>query len=267
MKALRNDEHPILTGEAGRAAQKRGKYIYAFVPATAGPITPDSGIEGERIFTVAHGKTAAVVSDVPPTARLRPERRHLEAHNRVIKQLLAAGTVLPLAFGTVVRSHAALRRVLAVNGNDLESHLHRLHDKVEMGLRVTWDVPNIFEYFVQMHPELRAARDRLLGQRHVPTQDDKIEVGRLFEQTLAADRETYAGIAENALSDSCLEFKRNRCRTEHEVMNVACLVERNAQSRFEAAMLAAAQLFDNNFAFDYNGPWAPYSFVNLTLKR
>ncbi|MBI4472866.1 MAG: GvpL/GvpF family gas vesicle protein, partial [Acidobacteria bacterium] len=145
-------------------------------------------------------------------------------------------------------------------------HLHRLDHKVEMGLRVTWDVPNIFEYFVQTHSELRAARDRLLGQRHAPTQEDKIEVGRMFEQALSGDREQYTGIVENALSKSCLEFKRNRCRNEQDVMNLACLVDRDGQSGFEPAVLTAAQLFDNNFAFDYNGPWAPYNFANLSLK-
>jgi hypothetical protein len=30
-------------------------------------------------------------------------------------------------------------------------------------------------------------------------------------------------------------------------------------------VFAAAKLFDNNFTFDYSGPWAPHNFVELEL--
>jgi hypothetical protein len=51
-------------------------------------------------------------------------------------------------------------------------------------------------------------------------------------------------------------------------MSLACLVGRGAgaQAAFEAGVFAAAKLFDNNFAFDYNGPWAPHNFVELDLQ-
>ncbi|MFH1596354.1 MAG: GvpL/GvpF family gas vesicle protein, partial [Pseudomonadota bacterium] len=64
------------------------------------------------------------------------------------------------------------------------------------------------------------------------------------------------------------EIKRNKCRNESEVMSLACLVGRQAgaQAAFEEGVFAAAKLFDNNFAFDYNGPWAPHNFVELDLQ-
>jgi hypothetical protein len=49
-------------------------------------------------------------------------------------------------------------------------------------------------------------------------------------------------------------------------MSLACLVGRNSQGDFEARILEAARLFDNNFAFDYNGPWAPHNFVEVDLN-
>jgi hypothetical protein len=49
-------------------------------------------------------------------------------------------------------------------------------------------------------------------------------------------------------------------------MNLACLVERPAMPQFESRVFEAAQQFDNNFAFDYNGPWAPHNFVEIDLK-
>jgi hypothetical protein len=48
-------------------------------------------------------------------------------------------------------------------------------------------------------------------------------------------------------------------------MNLACLVERAAMPQFESRVFEAARQFDNNFAFDYNGPWAPHNFVEINL--
>jgi hypothetical protein len=138
---------------------------------------------------------------------------------------------------------------------------------VEMGLRVSWDVPNIFEYFVNTHKDLRAARDRFLGPYQNPSQEDKIELGRLFDHLLNEDRQNFTEKVEEILSGYCREIKRNKCRTESEVMSLACLVGRNAQARFEEGVFEAAKLFDNNYTFDYNGPWAPHNFVELDLQR
>jgi hypothetical protein len=30
--------------------------------------------------------------------------------------------------------------------------------------------------------------------------------------------------------------------------------------------LEAAGMFNNDYAFDYNGPWAPHNFVEVDLK-
>jgi hypothetical protein len=49
-------------------------------------------------------------------------------------------------------------------------------------------------------------------------------------------------------------------------MNLACLVKRDAMPQFEADVFEVAKQFDNNFALDYNGPWAPHNFVNVDLE-
>jgi len=41
---------------------------------------------------------------------------------------------------------------------------------------------------------------------------------------------------------------------------------RNCKKQLEEAVFQAARLFDNNYAFDLNGPWAPHNFVEMDLK-
>jgi hypothetical protein len=217
------------------------------------------------VYSISAGRVAAVVSDVAGE-KIRPERVHLAAHQGVLKKLMAESTPLPASFGMVADSPQAVRNMLARNQHELSEQLRRVAGKVEMGLRVTWDVPNIFEYFVNTHPELRLARDRLLGGHREPTQEQKIEVGRRFERLLNEDRETCADRVEAVLAPHCSEIERKKCRHEREVMNLACLVEREATAQFESDVFEAATQFDNNFAFDFNGPWAPHNFVEIDLE-
>jgi hypothetical protein len=175
-------------------------------------------------------------------------------------------TPLPMTFGIIADGPQEIRKILRLNKNAFTEQLRSVAGAVEMGLRVTCDVPNIFEYFVDTHPELRTARDKFLGTYREPTQEEKIIVGRMFERILNEDREIHTERVEAILKERCLEIKRNPQRTEAEVMNLACLVERRVQEDFEAAIFETAKLFDNNFAFDFNGPWAPHNFVRIDLK-
>lgn len=248
---------------------RKGRYLYAII-AGAGDRTYGSiGLEGEEVYTISNGRIAAVVSDLSlgPKTKIRPERRHLSAHQEVLKRIMQAVTPLPMAFGIIADNPKSIQKILSANKKDFVEQLNRVAGKVEMGLRVAWDVPNIFEYFVQIHPELRLARDRYLGTLREPTQEDKIEVGRMFDRILNEDRENHCEKVEEILAPYCFEIKNNPPRNEKEVINLACLVKKEFLKDFETGVFQAANLFDNNFAFDYNGPWAPHNFIDLNLKK
>jgi len=248
-----------------------GKYLYAIVPSTDSAIWQArntgqcAGIDGAAVYCISHGPLAVVVSDVP-NEKIRPERRRLAAHHNILKSLMKECTVLPMSFGIIADGRNAIQRILSLNEAAFEEHLARLEGKMEMGLRVSWDVPNIFEYLVTTHPELRALRDRFFIGGCEPTQEDKIELGRLFGRILDEDREAHTRAAEGVLDRRCFETKRNKPRDEHEIMNLACLIGRDAQKEFEEGVLEAASLFDDNYCFDFNGPWPPHNFVNLELQ-
>ncbi len=242
-------------------------YLYAIVAHSQGcgrygPI----GIDEGEVYSIPAGQLAAIVSDVP-NARLRPERRHLAAHHAVHKCLMrGARALLPMSFGVVADSAQAVRRILTLNRDAFLGQLRRVEGKVEMSLVVTCDVPNIFEYFVRTHPELRALRDRLFGGGRQPSEDDKIELGRLFDRILGDDRAELAQAVVEILAPLCAEIKENPPRGESGVMNLACLVARDGRERFERGVFEAAGRFDDNFSFDYSGPWPPYNFVEVELR-
>ena len=254
---------PPESGSTNAKAQAR-RYLFAIADAADARACTSAGMDEKAVSTITEGRLAAVVSGVSGP-KIRPERRYLARHQEVLKQLLTYTTPLPMSFGIVADDVEAIHKILRRNQRLFLEQLQHVAGKVEMGLRVNWDVPNIFEYFVNTNEELRSTRDRLLGRNRQPTQEEKIELGRLFDRLLGEERESHTERVERILAAACSEVKASKCRNEHEVMNLACLVGRDAQEDFGNAVFRAAQMFDNNFAFDYNGPWAPHNFVDVTL--
>jgi hypothetical protein len=242
-----------------------GTYLYAIIAGPAdrkyGPI----GINDSLVYCISCGAVAAVVSDTMQTS-LRPERRHLAAHQRVLKQLMEDGSLMPMSFGVLANGADDIRRILALNEDTLAEGLHRVSDRVEMGLRVRWDVPNVFEYLVDRHEELRIARDQAFQGGREPSREERIELGRMVEHLLNEDRAVLAEKIEQALSPCCAEIKENKTRDECELASLACLIDRDKEDAFGQGVLEAANCFDGNYCFDYNGPWAPHNFVNVDLQ-
>ena len=247
------------------AAQTCGRYLYAVVDSSMDVDLGSVGIDGGRVYAIHDGQIGAVVSDLP-NERIRPERRRLAAHHAVLKQLMESQTVLPMAFGLVADGPSAIRQILAQNRAAFTEQLERFAGKIEMGLRVSWDVPNIFEYFVSTISDLRLLRDRLFRSGREPSHEEKIELGRIFDRALMEQRANHTEHVLEVLSPLCFEAKENKPRNEHEVMNLACLISRGKQKEFEQGVFAAAQHFDQHYAFDYNGPWPPHNFVDVSLQ-
>ncbi len=225
------------------------------------------GLFDSSVYTVADGELAAVVSDLPQVDKLRPERRHLAAHQGVLSEAIEKNSVvLPVSFGTVADSPEGIKKLLSKYQKDFLREIKRIEGRVEMELRLTWEVPNVFEYFVANHPELKEVRDRIYDGKHEPTRDEKIELGQAFERILEQERENLTGKVEKIISPVCAEMKRNKCRNEHEVMRLACLIGKDDKERFEAAVNEASEMFDDNYTFEFNGPFPPYNFIEVRLK-
>ncbi|HKI18818.1 MAG TPA: GvpL/GvpF family gas vesicle protein [Isosphaeraceae bacterium] len=247
-------------------ATARGRYLYAIVDACADGQTFDFlGLDGSTVYTIGNDGVTAIVSDLT-NHKIRPERRRLAAHHAVLKELMADHTVLPMAFGLLADGPEAVRRILRTNHDAIAEQLDRVRGRVEMGLRVSWDVANIFEYMIACHGELRSLRDQVFRGGRTPSQDDKIDLGRAFDRLLTASRESHLQRVTLALRSHTAEIRSNPPRSEREVLNLACLVERERQQGFEQGVLLLARRFDNNFAFDITGPWPPHNFVDISLQ-
>jgi hypothetical protein len=252
-----------------------GRYIYAIIEddiesawkAGGGlPLTPAPlGFDGRPVYAISTGRVAAMVSDVP-NRPLRPERRNLATHYAILKHLMSRSAILPMGFGTISDSAESILQMLRAHEEAVLGQLSRVEGKMEMGLRVSWNVPNIFEHFVNTHPELRELRDKLFCPGGEPSAQERIELGQLFDRTLNAERTAHTLGVVAALTPACFEIKENTVRGEREVMNLACLVGRKGQAMFEQTVFNAAREFSDAYTFDITGPFPPHNFVELDLR-
>ena len=219
------------------------------------------------MYTITDGRVAAVVSGLA-SSKIRPERANLKAHQAVLKRLIDDTTPLPDGLRHDCRQPPGHpQEFWSGIGAPLRSSSRAWPARWRWGCASPGTCPISSSTSSTRHTELRLARDRLMSARHEFTQEEKIELGRMFDRLLNEDREDHTAKVERVLAPLCAEFKANPCRNEHEVINLACLVKRDAQEAFSAGVFAAAKLFDNNFAFDYSGPWAPHNFVELDLEQ
>jgi hypothetical protein len=259
-----------------------GRYVYGLIRSTEDRDYGEIGLEYDgkagQVTTLRVGGVggiggiggvggiAAVVSPYSAREKVSPVRKNLEPHNRVLREVMKTTTIIPMTFGHVARTAAAVEKTLRENREDIEEELDRVDGKVEMSLKVQWDVDNIFEYFLGADPELATLRDEIFGRSQAPVPSEQIELGRQFEERLNHERDEQTERVVESFRPYFSELKVNPPRDEKMVMDLAFLVERGRLKVFEEQVYQVAGTFPNQYIFDYGGPWAPFNFAGLDLS-
>jgi hypothetical protein len=235
-------------------------YVYAFAGA-AHPLPVDSltGV-GERkppVRLVRHDGLAAVVSDAPE--RLRAKRRDVEAHERVLETLFAAGTVLPMRFGTVAADDEAVEAELASGAKRYRELLERLKGKVEVNLKAVHREEPVLRELLGGSRELRERSDALRASGGGSHQD-KVALG---EQLSAALEDRCSKDAEQLLAE--LRPHTSAAKLGPPVdgcfLNVSFLLGATDREDFEAALSRLRQERSELMDIRLYGPLPPYSFL------
>lgn len=243
-----------------------GRYVYAFLRRADLADTLDTapaGLGDQALEIVGSSEFAAVVSPSEAT-KIRPQRKNLAAHQAVVGWLTNQCSVLPVAFGLIADDSQAVENLLTVHADALDNQLALVDGRVEMSLTLRWAVDNVFAFFVQRNEGLQLASQKIASGE--ASRDEQIEMGRQFETLLSTERDSHFDRVMAELDGLIAETDRQPERDEFDIFRVACLIERSKVEEFSDRIFKTAEGLDDNFAFALNGPWAPYSFVNLSLS-
>ncbi|QSQ28321.1 GvpL/GvpF family gas vesicle protein [Pyxidicoccus parkwayensis] len=235
-------------------AEESPQYLYGVV-RTAGDL--DFGLIGlgvppADVRAVREGDLAALVSTSPALV-VDPTRAHLLVHQRVTEAVLREHTLLPVAFGTVLRSEAQVRELLRSEHDALSGALAALEDKVELGLKVLY------------HREHLTRRleldDATLCRREDESEaDHEHRMGAAVQDRVERD---MAALLEG-LRPLAFASRTSPPVGDRMLLNASFLVGRDWVESFEARVKSLAARWDT-YAFRFTGPWAPYSFVDVRL--
>lgn len=245
--------------------QSVGCYIYGIVrSADASRLNSDrpAGLNESSLDVIAVGGVAAIVS-LSENVRLRPQRKLLAAHQRVVDWISNQSSMLPVAFGLIADDEEAVRGLLEKHQEVLLEQLELTDGRVEMTVTLKWSVENVFQYFVEQSEELKIARETVAAGG--ASRDDLIAVGQLFEKLLQQQREELTAKVIAGFSGLVIDVDQQNAKDEAEIFRASFLVSRNQVEEFEQRVYEVASKFNENFSFSFNGPWPPYSFVKLNL--
>ncbi len=215
----------------------------------------EPGLEGASVFSLTCQDIAAVVSSLT-TSAVSPTEDNLWRHEAVVEALMADRTVLPMRFGTLLANEAAIQAVLVAHYTDFVASLDRVRGRVELGLRVLWEMADSSRQpsAICHQPSAMSGRAYLMARLEE-------------ERQRQARRQRAEALAEelNApLSRLAVDSTRQVLVTPGLLLTAAYLVEREQVAAFrqEVEALSAA---NPTLRFLCTGPWPAYNFVTATV--
>jgi hypothetical protein len=239
---------------------RRSVYVYGLAPAAVTLPERLVGVGGRPVSAVPlDGFTAVVSEDVDE--REFGVADDVLAHTRVLDRVAETATVLPLAFGSFVRSAAELDDALRPAWEESRSALAGVDGAVQFTLTVRYEEQAALAELVATDKRVARLSKATAGTPEDVRRAEKLELGRLvvagLERKAVEDAQRILA-AVRPLTRAVVERER---REPDEVIELAALVDRDATDSFESECERLAQAFAERARFRLLGPQAPYDFV------
>lgn len=242
-----------------------GTYVYGIVRASQSALPGDLEGVGDPprpVRVLGQGELAAIVSDAP--RELRPKRRDLLAHQRVLDEAGAAGVVLPMRFGSTAPDDATVTAVLAERADRFLERLHALDGTAEYNIKANHDEEAVLHLVMAAHDDIRslAQANREAGGG---TQEERMRLGEMVAAAVQEREATDAELLHQALAPMAKDVSAGSPSSGW-LANLSFLVDRPAAERFLTAVDAFREEHPH-LELRVNGPLPPYSFAEPPASR
>ncbi len=250
-------------GGAKRRKARTAYYVYGVVPADVDVAAEAMGVGKPpgTLGAVPQNDIAALISEVDPTEPLgTPE--DLMAHQRVLDAAAHEVPVLPLRFGAVLRSRAAVAdEFLAPHHDEFVAALAELEGLCEYIVRGRYDQAALLTEILRENPEAARLAEKIRGTDEQQTRDLRISLGEVISAAIAARRERDTAAAVQTLDRYCERSQVNEPTHEEDAVHLAILSPRRNQAEVEQAVGELASAWKGMVSLRLLGPLAPYDFV------
>jgi len=231
----------------------------AIGPLGTSPLESPTKVAADGLACVIGPCPGADASPLPKDELVR----RLLVHQRVVEHVMRARAVLPVKFGTVLRSSQEALDLLAQGRQQFLGALESLSDKVEIEVAATWDLDLALRE-TGAEEEVMRARQAL---SQPPTLEDKLRLGQVVKACLDRRRNSFRLRMVSLLQPLALGVVQHALLTDRLVMNVAFLLERAILLQFEERVRRLDAMFDGQITFRVIGPLPPYSFSTVEVTH
>lgn len=245
-----------------------GIYVYGIVP---GDVRIDEGTKGvgdppAEVRVIEQGDIAALVSPLT-TDKPLGSPQDLQAHARLLDAAAAEMPVLPLRFGAVLSGEDSVRdELLAANRDDFHAALDELDGKAEYIVKGRYDNDAILNEILEESDQAAQLRERIRGKPEDATRQERIALGELINNAIAAKRDADTRQVTKVLTDRGMQVSVREPSHEEDAVHVACLAETARQSDLETLVGELADKWSGRVKMRLLGPLAPYDFVSTTRR-
>lgn len=255
---------PPDTDSSTGAGEKTGYYVYGILPGDVELTEEVRGIGDREVRLVRDGDLAALVSEVELLGPLGTAE-DLEAHKDILDSVAAGAPVLPLRFGAVVTSEdAVISELLDPHRDEFAAALDELEGRTEYMVKGQYVESAILTEILSTDSEAGQLGEQIRGQDADATREERIRLGEIISNAIAAKREDDTQLLVSRLADHSVASVVREPTDELEAVHVAFLVDEDEEDEFVQAAEDLEADWEERAELRILGPMAPYDFVGAT---
>jgi hypothetical protein len=256
-------------GGGGGARRATAVYVYGILPCDVElrPGFTGVGDPPGDVRLVRNRDLAALVSDIRLDGPLGGAD-DLFAHEQLLDATAAVVPVLPLRFGSVLTDDDAVAaELLDANYDEFTAALGQLDGQAEYIVKGRYREAAVLSEVLDENPRAAALRERIRDADPDASRDERIELGQIVSEAVAAKREEDTRALGDAVSGQVTASMVRPATHELDAVYAAFLVAADQAEPFSDAVSRLADEWQDRIELRLTGPLAAYDFVGGRAVR
>jgi len=247
------------------------RYVYCVTGFLHKPLKDMVGIENAAVRVLQYKELTAIVSEIM-MAKIPVSNENVLRHEAAIETVQREQTILPMRFSSIFNDDDAVLEFLKSRYAVFVSDLERLHDTLEMGIRVIQQKKYVQNTeSTQFGVEQEFGVSEQLTESPIPDLQSTASPGmsylqqrRIYYASLDESDEWVQEIVKTChaqFEDICVEFKRDNHSPFLQGVSLNYLIREDFINEFKNRFNDLKSSL-NELQFLCSGPWPPYHFVS-----
>lgn len=226
-------------------------YLYCIVNCKDG--SAKTNIMNDNLLSITYNDIM-LIGEKSTKESLEVNLENLKRHERVVEMYMQ-DTVLPIRFNTFVDSIDTAKKYIKNNYNNIMQNFKFLNNRVEMGLKVFWNLDAI-------KGKIGFNKEETLEVYNGKDYIKKILSKHIFEERLRNEAQKIALYFRDKLESCIYDFREKLLLTEKMPLNAAYLVEKDKTETF-INIIEDIKKENKDLVIISSGPWPPYNFIDI----